>query len=271
MPARFRTALLAALLSLLTLHANPLRSQPAKMEVQPLEIRKGDVITQQNADGSWATIKILQIDKYPDGTSAAHCLLYEPTPARPTAAEVSSMKVRIWHAPLRADGFRTGWQRITHAPVSRPELVGLEEYLKHTDFRAYLQLTGQSLETIVARATEHYKRAYAHGERGQRTEALEEYSKAIDLVPRFYEAIDNRAFTYMELGRFEEALADFEQSLRINPDGFKAFFSRGECMLRLGRRKEAEAVFAQGMQRFPQERALFNKYREIAASGRGLN
>lgn len=271
MLARLSVAIFAAIVGTLLLHTPSARSQATTMEAQLLEVRKGDVIVQQNPNGSWTTIKILQVDDFPDGTATAHCLLYEDVLTKPTAETLSALRVRIWHAPVRAGSFRSGWQRLANQPVSRPELIGFEEYLKHTDFRAYLRLTGQSLENVVARATAHYRKAYAHGERGQHAEALAEYGKAIDLVPSFYEAIDNRAFTYMDLGRFEEALDGFEHSLRVNPDGMTAFFSRGECMLRLGRTKEAEAVFSEGMKKFPKERALFQKYRDIAASVQGRN
>lgn len=39
-------------------------------------------------------------------------------------------------------------------------------------------------------------------------EAIDSYSKAIDLFPPFFEAIDNRAFCKMDLGMWAEAIED---------------------------------------------------------------
>jgi tetratricopeptide (TPR) repeat protein len=167
-----------------------------------------------------------------------------------------------------ASSFGSGWERIANQPVSKEELVGFVEYLKLTDFPRYVSFTGQDSKQIVRKANEHYKRAYSLGEQGKRVEAIAEYSHAIDLFPLFYEAIDNRAFTYMELGKYKEALADFELSLRVNPNGMAAFFSKGECLLRLGQASAAEAIFSEGVTRFPEQRATFKKYLDLARSTR---
>jgi tetratricopeptide (TPR) repeat protein len=224
-----------------------------------LRVKPGDLIVQQANEG-WAAIKILAVDTWPDGTSAAHCLTYIPTPGKPTVETLKSAKVRVWHAPINAGSFSKGWELIGNQAPSKDELVGFVEYLKLTDFPRYISFTGQDSKEIVRKANEHYKRAYALGDQGRRKEAIAAYSEAIDLFPLFYEALDNRAFTYMELGRFEDALRDFEQSLRVNPGGMAAFFSKGECLMKLRQFKAAESVFQEGVTRFPEKRAMFQQF-----------
>lgn len=226
-----------------------------------LVVKPGDVIVQHNENG-WSALKILAVDPWPDGTSVAHCLMYEPVSCKPAVNSLSESMVRAWHAPIDAGSFSEGWERLGNQPPSKDELVGFVEYLKLTDFPRYVTFTGQQTEDIVGEANEHYQRAYQLGDQGKRVEAIAEYGKAIDLFPLFYEAIDNRAFTYMELGELWEALSDFDQSLRVNPNGVAAFFSRGECMMKLGDLSSAEAVFREGQNRFPEQSALFREFLE---------
>jgi len=247
-------AYVALALTLLKAHADDLSKMNQKLIVKP-----GDMIVQRDKDG-WVTIKILAVDSWPDGTSAAHCLTYKPVPSKPTTESLKRAEVRIWHAPIDARSFKEGWELIGNQTPTKDELVGFIEYLKLTDFPRYIDFTGQDSKDIVAKANEHYKRAYYLGDQGKRVEAIAEYSKAVDLFPLFYEAIDNRAFTYMELGKIREALSDFELSLRVNPNGMAAFFSRGECLMKLGDLAAAEAVFLEGRGKFPEHRAMFEKF-----------
>jgi tetratricopeptide (TPR) repeat protein len=228
-------------------------------ETQALAVKPGDLIVQKEKAG-WRAIKILAVDLWPDGSAAAHCLNYELMTGRPTVDSLKMAPVRIWHAPIDARSFSKGWELIGNQPPSKEELSGFIEYLKLTDFPRYVSFTGQESKEIVRKANEHYRNALALGDQGKGTEAIAEYSKAIDLFPLFYEAIDNRAFTYMELGRVQDALRNFEQSLRVNPDGMAAFFSKGECLMKLGQLDAAEAVFQEGQAKFPEKRALFTKF-----------
>ena len=230
-------------------------------KTQSLLVKPGDLIIKKGESG-WSAVRILEVDQWPDGSSAAHCLTYESTDSKPTVESLKQARVRIWHAPIDARSFSKGWELIGNQTPTKEEFSGFIEYLKLTDFPRYISFTGKDSKEIVRKANEHYQKAYALGDQGKRAEAIAEYGKAIDLFPLYYEAIDNRAFTYMELGKIQEALQDFEASLRVNPNGMAAFFSRGECFMKLGQLKAAEAVFQEGQTKFPEKRALFTKFLE---------
>lgn len=229
-----------------------------------LHLKAGDVITQREESGKWAVIKVLLVDVWPDSTETAHCRTYVATASRPDLAAVRKLEVRIGHAPIAAASFREGWELVGNQLVAREELDGFVVYLKHTDFSRYLEFTGQDPDKVIHDANAHYHRALELGDKNKRAEAIDEYGKAIDLFPLFYEAIDNRGFLYMELGDWRSALLDFEESLRVEPNGFHAYFSRGECLLRLGEFAEAEKVFAGGIARFPEHAKDLAKYRDLA-------
>jgi tetratricopeptide (TPR) repeat protein len=255
--------LLALVFAAAVATTSPTFAEPHAMPSKQLQLKPGDIITQQQKSGAWSVVKILLIDTWPDGTSTAHCLTYKEAHNKPELGALDKLGVRIWHAPILASSFNSGWDLIGNQATTREELRGFAEYLKHTDFPRYVQFSGQDSKEIVHKANEHYQRALQLGDQQKRLEAIAEYSRAVDLFPLFYEAIDNRAFTYVELGKYREALADFELSLGVNPDGVAAFFSRGECLMRLGQLDAAEAIFKEGVARFPQQKADFSKYLEL--------
>jgi tetratricopeptide (TPR) repeat protein len=253
-----------ALLAWFFVFASAAVAEPEVKMNSGLHLKAGDVITQRQESGEWAVVKVLLIDVWPDSTESAHCRTYVSTASRPELAAVRNLKVLLRHAPIAAASFREGWELLGNQKVEREEFDGFIVYLKNTDFSRYLEFTGQDSKKVVAEAGEHYRRGYALGEQKKRIEAIEEYGKAIDLFPLFYEAIDNRAFTYMELGRWRDALSDFEESLRVEPDGYTAFFSRGECLLRLREFAAAEKQFSEGITKFPEHAADFERFRKFA-------
>jgi tetratricopeptide (TPR) repeat protein len=223
-------------------------------------MKAGDVLVAQKGDDSWSVVKILAIDEWPDKSQVFHCMFYEPSPRRPTAETIKSLNVVARHAPMSAQAYRDGWEVLCSTPVHDQELGGFHEYLKLTDFPRYATVTGQDVRMLVSRANELYRQACALGAPGEQESAIDLYTKAIDIFPLFYEAIDNRAFTYMELGDYTTALRGFEESLRINPTGNAAFFSRGECLMKLGLLDKAIAAFEEGAIRFPEHRDLYARF-----------
>ncbi|GAB3254807.1 tetratricopeptide repeat protein [Chitinimonas naiadis] len=252
-------------LSALTLTGNQAR------EGQDLPLKAGDLITQHSEEG-WTTVKILAVDKLPDGSATAHCLTYTTTDEKPTPDALQQASVLLPHAPILASSFNEGWESIGSKTPTTDELVPLVEYFKHTDFPRYVSLTGQSAKDIVHEANEHFRRANKLREEDAKFKAaIVEYGKAIELFPLFYEAIDNRGLAQMQLGRYKEAIADFELSLKVNPHGMVAFLSKGECLMQLEQLAAAEAAFQEGLIHFPEERATFTKFLERVRALRKKN
>jgi tetratricopeptide (TPR) repeat protein len=222
----------------------------------------GDIITEQRPEGTWAVVKILLIDAWPEG-DVAHCLMYLDTAEKPRVETIDALQPKVMHAPIDAASFGA-WERIANRPPNDEEFSGFRIFLKMTDFARYLKFTHQDAEEVIGRANGHYDRGNALGDQGKCREAIAEYDAAADLFPLFYEAMDNRALTYMELGEYESARMSFEESLEVEPEGETAFFGRAECHLRLDEFEIAERQFAEGMARFPQKRELFEQHRDMA-------
>jgi hypothetical protein len=231
---------------------------------QQLKVVAGDAIAQQGNGGVWHSVRILQVDRLADGSAVAHCLFYTDAKSKPTLDQLASLGVRTPHVLILASFFATGWERLGNRPPSKAEMAGYYDYLKHTNFPRYAKLMGLDERAISLAANEHYKKAMALEDQGNKAAAIGEYSIAIDNYPMFVEAIDNRGMAFMDLGHCKEAIADFEMSLEIQPNGEAAFVSRGECLLRLGKGPEAEAVFKEAIKRFPAQRVDLEKQLEQA-------
>lgn len=231
-------------------------------------IQSGDILLQEN-DLTWQTVRILALDEVRVGLTVAHCMVYQKFESRPEIGELTDNRVMIWHMPIDGTSFIDGWETIGNEPIQEAQLIGYIEYLRHTDFPRYCELTGEDMDTRIKKSVEHFERATALSDEKKFQEAAVEYGKSVDAFPLYFEAADNQGLTLMDAGLYEDAIASFDRSLGINPDGVDAFFSKGECLMRLQRFDDAEAIFSEGAQRFRRKRALFKKYLKHTRELRG--
>lgn len=195
--------------------------------------QEGDIFYTEN-EGKYQTFKLLKIDHEVD---TFHVKAYEDIAFIPKADEIESLKVQIHHFPIARTGFSQP-KFIANSSVTEDDLLGYFEYIKQT----------QDINEIVKYAKSFYQQAYELTNQQNHIGAIEKYSRAIELMPNFYEAIDNRAFCFMDLGKWNEAIEGFRQSLHVNPNSLLAIFSIGECYLRLEEYPKAKEYFEQAIQ-----------------------
>jgi tetratricopeptide (TPR) repeat protein len=184
------------------------------------ELQEGDIFYTEYED-QFHVYKLLRKD---EAEETFHVLCYAPLNEEPTLSSLHQLEVNSYHAPVHPEGFADATFLI-HSTVTEDELIGFYEYQKQMD---------EEFDAIANAATQHYQQAYALTDEGKYEEAIAAYSKAIELLPTFYEAIDNRAFCKMDMARWRDAIEDFKLSLQVNPDSLLAEFSIGECYYRLG-------------------------------------
>jgi tetratricopeptide (TPR) repeat protein len=197
---------------------------------------QGDIVKSQVQD-QWHLMKILRIDVQ---FQIFHVLVYEPTDLEPKTEDLPRLKVQIYHIPI---GSLEGFKTFANRPITPDELQGYLTYLQMTNFPEYLKETGQNIDDLVHKAEKFYSKGNQLAEDHQFEAAIGEYTTALELIPLFYEALDNRGLTYMDIGQDENAIRDFEQSIQINPEGFTAIFSIGECFFKLKQYQKAIDYF----------------------------
>lgn len=80
----------------------------------------------------------------------------------------------------------------------------------------------------------YYNRGTYYGKAGLRLQAINDFTKAIEISPRNVVAYGNRAAAYFEEGRFYEALLDFEKTIAMDPKNERAYLGRGLSYEALG-------------------------------------
>lgn len=73
---------------------------------------------------------------------------------------------------------------------------------------------------------------------GLYTDAILDFSMAINLRPSYPYAITNRARAYVELGLHSQAIGDFGRAIAINPLYAYAYYYRGILYCSLGRKSD---------------------------------
>lgn len=86
---------------------------------------------------------------------------------------------------------------------------------------------------------------------GRFREALDRYTRALDLDPRNAVYFCNRAAAHFKLGEHEAAVADCTAALALQPDYGKAHGRLGLALAALNRHREARAAYARAVQLEP--------------------
>ncbi len=194
--------------------------------------QEGDIIYTSEKD-KYHISQILKIE----GENTLHIKMFKSVDHLPSVQELDNLKVAIYHSPLSRSGFKNP-RLLANKKIEDQDLIGYFEYIKQVN----------DIDAIVAYAKKFYQEGYELTNANKNDLAIEKYSKAIDLLPNFFEAIDNRAFCKMNLGKWEDAIADFQLSLKTKPNSLLATFSIGECYLRIQNYEKAKAYFEKAVQ-----------------------
>lgn len=195
---------------------------------QPKDFSIGDIFYTKSEE-KFKLYKLLVVD---NEYECYHILTYSPLDSLPSISDIDNLSVFVYHSPFDKKAFANPLL-LTNKPIKAKDLIGYHEYLRQTQEPNY----------YVSIATSYYKSALGLTDEMKHNEAIDEYSKAIDLFPQFFEAIDNRAFCKMDLGLWSDAIEDFKLSLQQNPNSLLSEFSIGECYFKMDDFQNAKRQF----------------------------
>ena len=228
-----------------------------KADEQPkrqIDFSEGDIFY-THFDNQYHIYKLLVFEK---DFECYHVLSFEPLHNLPGEENIEDLEVAVYHSPIDKNGF-TDAKLLKNTKVTSDDLIGYHEYLRQT----------QEPDYYFPIADEYYQSGLRLTDEKKHYDAIDSYSKAVDLVPTFFEAIDNRAFCKMDLGFWNEAIEDFRGSLEVNPKSLLAEFSIGECYLRLGNYHKAKEQFEKAIAIDPTHQAskdFLKKANELLAA-----
>lgn len=101
-------------------------------------------------------------------------------------------------------------------------------YIPGTD--VYFQFDDKGITLFVPKTEgieNYYERGDAYYKKGQYDEAVSDFTKALEINPKFAEAHYYRGIAYDKMGLYDEAISDYNKALEINPKYALAYYARG--------------------------------------------
>ncbi len=128
-------------------------------------------------------------------------------------------------------------------------------FLKN-DFEAAIQDYDRSI-AIDPSAGRFLDRGNAYYGKGAKTEALEDFNRALDLEPNNYDGLIARGEYYADAAEYEKAIIDFESAIRIDGTKTDGYFDRGYTLIDLNSFDAAVADFTKVIELDPKNSAAY--------------
>lgn len=123
-------------------------------------------------------------------------------------------------------------------------------YSFQEEYETAIEYYTRAIELKPKFAPAYYSRGNAQFELANYLKALNDYSQAIEFESDFVEAYYNRGNTHVALGNWKEALADFTQTVRLDPEHAKSYGNRGFVYTKLNNPRDAERDFERAINLF---------------------
>jgi regulator of sirC expression with transglutaminase-like and TPR domain len=98
----------------------------------------------------------------------------------------------------------------------------------------------------------YYNRARVYQKSGNYKQALDDFTKSIELNPYYPSGYIARGLLYGTLGKYQQAIQDFDKAISINPYDSELYYNRGLSHKLLGKYQKATHDFDKAIQLNPQ-------------------
>ena len=107
-----------------------------------------------------------------------------------------------------------------------------------------LTLWSDVVEKSPGKARAITNRGSAYATLGEWDRAMEDYSRALQLDPKFPISLMSRGFAFKNMGKYEKAVADYSVAIEVDPYNKLAYNDRGVCYISMGEYEKAIADFS---------------------------
>jgi tetratricopeptide (TPR) repeat protein len=97
-------------------------------------------------------------------------------------------------------------------------------------------------------ATDWFEKGYAYHEAKEYQDAINAYTKAIELSPKNPVGYYNRGIAYRELGNYNQAIADYTNAIKLDHKDALTYKSRGSAYGLLGNHNQAIADYTRAIE-----------------------
>jgi len=111
----------------------------------------------------------------------------------------------------------------------------------------------------------HYNLGLAFMEKGDHINAVKEFHAAVEISPKFPQALDQYGIALYRMNRNQEAIKRFKQAIEVAPDFIAPYVNLGLVYMKQGKRDDAIAQFKAVLERTSDEaiRAEAERYLEM--------
>jgi tetratricopeptide (TPR) repeat protein len=140
-------------------------------------------------------------------------------------------------------------------------------YLKNKYDQAIADYT-KALEINPKYVYAYNNRGVTYDDKGNYDQAIADYTKALKINPKYVYAYYNRGIAYSNKGNYDQAIADYTKALKINPKYVEAYYNRGIAYSNKGNYDQAIADYNKALKANPKYVYAYNN-RGVAYSNKG--
>jgi len=103
-------------------------------------------------------------------------------------------------------------------------------------------------------ASAWYDKGHALYERGNQSEAIQAFDKAIEINPQYADAWYNKGLSLYIQGKYDDAIKAYEKAIEIDPQYASAWYDKGLTLYAQGKYDEAVQAFNESIAIYPQSK-----------------
>ncbi|MDE2740002.1 MAG: tetratricopeptide repeat protein [Gemmatimonadota bacterium] len=146
------------------------------------------------------------------------------------------------------------------------DLQDIREESLFPDFVGFAYTQRYNAPYPVPDAEEYISRGVEAGQRGQYSDAIENFTKAIELKPDYAKAYYARGLTYSSQGEHEQAIQDATKTIELKPDDAEAYYTRGLIYNNQGELEQAIQDFSKTIELKPDDAEVYTIRSSIYSS-----
>ena len=125
---------------------------------------------------------------------------------------------------------------------------------------------GQQTQINSEEAKAYYNRGLAYMDNGQYDQAISDYTKTINIDPRYALAYTGRGNAFERKGEHDRAMSDYTKAIEINPRYAEAYTGRGLAYKRKGKHDRAMSDYTKAIEINPKDAVAYNRLSWLLAT-----